>query len=166
MVVVILMQRKTQLKEQLWIGDDCTVEDQDTLRQLLLDRHQVFALTDEALGETDLVEHHIEMTDHKPIKVFPCRLPYALRAELEAELDQLLSIGCIEPSCSPYASGLILVRKKDGRLRVCLDYRSINKYTVPDRYPIPRIDELIDTVGRQKGKIFSSLDLMKGYHQI
>ena len=115
-----LMERKTQLKEQLQIGDDCTAEDQDTLRQLLLDRHQVFALTDEELGETDLVEHHIEMTEHKPIKVFPRRLPYALRAELEAELDQLLSIGCIEPSCSPYASGLVLVRKKDGRLRVCV----------------------------------------------
>ena len=160
------MKRKTHLKEQLRIGDDCTVKDQDTLRQLLLDRYQVFALTDEELGETDLVDHHIEMTDHKPIKVFPHRLPYALRAELEAELDQLLSIGCIEPSCSPYASGLVFVQKKDGRLRVCVDYQGINKYTVPDRYPIPRIDELIDTVGRQKGKIFSSLDLMKGYHQI
>ena len=152
-----LMERKTQLKEQLRIGDDCTVEDQDTLRQLLLDRHQVFALTDEELGETDLVEHRIEITDHKPIKVFPRSLPYALRAELEAELDQLLSIGCIEPSCSPYASGLVLVQKKDGRLCVCLDYRGINKYTIPDHYPIPRIDELINTVGRQKGKIFTSL---------
>ena len=119
-----LMERKTQLKEQLQIGDNCTVEDQDTLRQLLLDRHQVFALTEEELGETDLVEHHniIEMTDHKPIKVFPCRLPYALQAELETELDQLLSIGCIEPSCSPYASGLVLVWKKDSRLRVYMDY--------------------------------------------
>ena len=78
-----------------------------------MDRHQVFALTDKELGETDLVEHHIiEMTDHKPIKVFPRKLPYALCAELETELDQLLSIGCIEPSCSPYVSGLVLVRKK------------------------------------------------------
>ena len=161
-----LIERKTQLEEQLQIGDDCTVEEQDTLKQLLLDSHQVFALTDEELGETDLVEHHIEMTEHKPIKVFPRRLPYALWAELETKLDQLLSIGCIEPSCSPYASGLVLVWKKDGRLRVCVNYRGINKYTVPDRYPIPRIDELIDTVGRQKGKIFTSLDLMKGYHQI
>ena len=53
-----LMERKTQLEEQLWNGDNCTVKDQDTLRQLLLDRQQVFALTDEELGETDLVEHH------------------------------------------------------------------------------------------------------------
>ena len=52
------------------------------------------------------------MTDHKQIKVFPCRLSYTLRAELEIELDQLLSIECIEPSCSPYASGLVLMRKK------------------------------------------------------
>ena len=112
-----------------------------------------------------MVEHHIKMTAHKPIKVFPRRLLYASREELEAELNQLLNIGCIKPSCSPYASGLV-VQKKDGGLQVCVDYRGINKNTVPDRYPIPRIDELIDTVGKQQGKFFTSLDLMKGYHQI
>ena len=106
------------------------------------------------------------MSEHKPFKVFPRRLPYALREELEVELDQLLHVGCIERSCSPYASGLVLVRKKDGGLRVCVDYRGINRNTVPDRYPLPRVDELIDTVGKQKGKFFTSLDLMKGYHQI
>ena len=106
------------------------------------------------------------MTEHKPIKVFPRKLPYALREELEAELNQLLSAGCIEPSCSPYASRLVLVQKKDGGLRVCVDYHGVNRNTVPDRYPIPRIDDLIDTVGRQQGKFFTSLDLMKGYHQI
>ena len=58
------------------------------------------------------------------------------------------------------------MRKKDGGLRVCVDYRGLNKKTIPDRYPIPRIDELIDTIGRQKGKLFTSLDLMKGYHQV
>ena len=126
----------------------------------------MFALSDEELGETDLVEHQIEMSEHKPFKVFPRRLPYALREELEVESDQLLHVGCIEPSSSPYASGLVLVRKKDGGLRVCVDYRSINRNTVPDRYPLPRVDELIDTVGKQKGKFFTSLDLMKGYHQI
>ena len=59
-----------------------------------------------------------------------------------------------------------MVRKKDGSLRVCVDYRGINKDTIPDCYPIPRIDDLIDTVGRQKGQWFTTLDLMKGYHQI
>jgi len=64
-----------------------------------------------------------------------------------AELAKLLNTGCIEPSNSPYASGLMLVRKKDSGLQVCVDYRELNKNTVPDFYPIPRIDELIDTIG-------------------
>ena len=93
-------------------------------------------------------------------------MPYALRDELDSELSKLLATGCIEPSHSPYASGLVLVRKKDGSLRVCVDYRRINKDTIPDCFPMPRIDDLIDLVGRCKGKVFTTLDLMKGYHQI
>ena len=89
-----------------------------------------------------------------------------LHRELEEELDRLESTGCIEPSNGSYASNLILVSKKDGGLRVCVDYRGVNEDTVPDRYPIPRIDELIDTIGCRKGKFFSSLDLMKAYHQV
>ena len=58
------------------------------------------------------------------------------------------------------------MRKKDGGLRVCVDCRGLNKKTIPDRYPIPRIDDLIDTIGQQRGKFFTSLDLMKGYHQV
>ena len=161
-----LQGRKRHIEQHLNVGNECSHNERNSLLQLLLEKHQVFALSDEELGETDLVEHQIEMSEHKPFKVFPRRLPYALREELEVELDQLLYVGCIEPSSSPYASGLVLVRKKDGGLRVCVDYRGINKNTVPDRYPFPRVDELIDTVGKQKGKFFTSLDLMKGYHQI
>ena len=113
-----------------------------------------------------LVEHKITMKEHQPIRAPPRRLPYALREELESELGKLLDTGCVERSSSPYSSGLVLVRKKDGGLRVCVDYRGINKDTVPDCFPIPRIDDLIDMVGRCKGKVFTTLDLMKGYHQI
>ena len=126
----------------------------------------MFALSDGELGETDLVQHKIEMKEVVPFRAALRRLPYALRAELETELTRLEATGCIEQSTSPYASGLVLVRKKDGSLRVCVDYRGINKDTIPDCYPIPRIDNLIDTVGRQKGQWFTTLDLMKGYHQI
>ena len=77
-----------------------------------------------------------------------------------------METGCIEPYSSCFASGLVLVWKKDGGLRVCVDYRGVNKRTIPDHYPIPRIDDLIDMVGHFKGQIFTTLDLMKGYHQI
>ena len=79
---------------------------------------------------------------------------------------KFMKSGCIEPSTSPYASGLVLVRKKDGGLRTCVDYRGINRDTTPDCYPMPCIDDLIDMVGCCKGKVFTTLDLMKGYHQI
>ena len=102
----------------------------------------------------------------KPTRTTPRRLPYSLRTELEDELRKLLQTKCIEPSNSPYASGLVPVRKKDGSLRICVDYRALNRDTVADRYPIPRIDELIDAVGSRKGKWFTSLDLMKGYHPV
>ena len=91
---------------------------------------------------------------------------HMLRTELQDELGRLTASGCIEPSTSPYASGLVLVRKRDGSLRVCVDYWRINQGTVPDRYPMPRVDELVDAIGRRKGKYFSTLDMMKGYHQV
>ena len=161
-----LKSRQEELCSQLIFGNKCTKEERESLRQLLCDNQQVFALTDYELGEVDLVEHKLTMKEHQPIRAPPRRLPYALREELESELGKLLDIGCVEPSSSPYSSGLVLVRKKDGGLRVCVDYRGINKDTVPDCFPIPRIDDLIDMVGRCKGKVFTTLDLMKGYHQI
>ena len=126
----------------------------------------MFALTDHELGEVDLVEHKIIMKEHQLIRAPPCQLPYALREELESEVGKLLNTGCVEPSSNPYSSGLMLVHKKDGGLRVCVDYRGINKDTVPNCFPIPCIADLIDFVGQCKGKVFTTLDLVKGYHQI
>ena len=78
----------------------------------------------------------------------PRRLPYKLGDELEQELEQLMETGCIEGLC------------------VYVNYRGINKRTIPDHYCIPRIDDLIDIVGHCRGQIFTTLDLIKGYHQI
>jgi len=141
--------RQARLRPLLCVGEGCSTEERESFLQYLLTRHQVFTLSDIELAETDLVQHRIEMKESVPFRAPPQRLPYALRSELEAELIKLEATGCIKASTSPYASGLVLVRKKDGGLRVCVDYRGINKDTTPDRYPIPRIDDLIDTVGRQ-----------------
>ena len=126
----------------------------------------MFALCDEELEETGLDSHSIDTGNTKPIKTFPHRLPYVLRAELEEEMTKLMDMGCIKPSNSSYASPLVLVMKKNGGLRVCINYRDVNKDTEPDKYPMPRIDELVDMVGRKQPAIFSSLDLMWGYHQV
>jgi len=99
---------------------------------LLLAHTEVFALSDYELGETDLVTHSIDTGNSPPVKALPRRLPYVLRQELETEMQKLMDIGCIEPSSSPYASPLVLVRKKEGGIRVCVDYCNVNKNTIPD----------------------------------
>ena len=164
--IEVLEERKEELKKRLQIATSCSEEDRKQLENLLLEHSNVFALDDKELGETDLVTHNINTGSAKPVQTLPRRLPYVLRQELEAELSTLLDTGCIEPCVSPYASALVLVRKKGGGLRVCVDYRGVNKDTIPDKYPIPRIDELIDMVGRNKPQLFTSLDMMRGYHQV
>ena len=86
------------------------------------------------------------------------------RLEMETQIKDLLSKGLIEPSSSPFASPILFVRKKDGTLRMCIDYRGLNKLTVKNKYPLPRIDDLLDHL--QGSTVFSSLDLMSGYHQL
>ena len=158
--------RMDQLRQQIKISDHCSDEERDLLLNRLLEKNEVFALCDEELGETDTVQHFIDTFGAKPVKEAARRLPYALRQQLEVELDKLLKIKCIEPANSPYASPLVLVRKPDGNLRVCVDYRSANKDTIPDRYLLPRVDELIDAIGARKAIYFTTLDLMRGYHQV
>ena len=159
-------ERAKQVEARLSIGKNCSPAERKALVQLMIQNQGVFALTEKELGQTDLVERTIQMNEPTPIRTLPRRLPYVLMNELESELKELLDIGCIEPSSSSFASGLVLVRNKDGSLRVCVDYRGINKKTVLDCYPIPRIDDLINTVGWCHGNIFTTLNLMKGYHQI
>jgi len=96
-----VMKREVALLSQLKIGDAGTPEEQRCLKRLLCSMNEVFALSDHELGETDLIEHHIDLeSGSKPFRTSPRRLPYALRAELETELMQLLESRCIEPSTS------------------------------------------------------------------
>ena len=152
------------MHKQLQIGSQWTESERKQLEELLLSLGDVFALQDSELGETDLVTHTIDTGNAKPVQTSPRQLPYVLCQELEQELASLLDTSCIEPNSSPYASALVLVRKKNSALCMCVDY---SKNTVPDQYPYQlRIDELIDMIGRNKPRVFTSLDLMKGYHQV
>ncbi|KAJ9509347.1 hypothetical protein QJQ45_001810 [Haematococcus lacustris] len=97
----------------------------------------------------------------------PYKRMYKLSPEEEAEVKkqmaELLAKGLFEPSNSPYGAPILFVQKKDGSLRMCIDYRALNKFTVRDRYPLPRIDDLFDKLAGKR--VFSSLDLQSGYHQ-
>ena len=85
-------------------------------------------------------------------------------AEVKRQVADLLERGLIEPSTSPYGSPVLFVQKKDGSLRMCIDYRALNKQTVKNRYPMPRIDDLLDKLAC--AKVFSSLDLQSAYNQV
>ncbi|KAJ9520454.1 hypothetical protein QJQ45_000206 [Haematococcus lacustris] len=84
--------------------------------------------------------------------------------ELRRQITDLLAKGLIEPSSSPFAAPVLFVQKKSGELRMCIDYRQLNKITIRDQYPLPRIDDLFDQLAGKT--VFSSLDLQAGYHQI
>eukprot|EP00253_Pinus_taeda_P033707 PITA_33707 len=94
----------------------------------------------------------------------PYRHPKSYRDEIERAIQELLALGHIQPSTSPFASSVVFEKKKDGTLRMYIDCRALNKKTLKNRYPIPRIDELMDEL--RGARFFSKVDLRSGYHQI
>ena len=93
------------------------------------------------------VEHNIVLEEGtSPIQIPPYRHPKNFIDEIDKAIQELLELGLIRPSSSPYASSVVLVKKKYGTLRMCIDFRALNKKTIKNRYPIPRIDELMDEV--------------------
>jgi hypothetical protein len=100
----------------------------------------------------------------QPISVAPYRMsPLELR-ELKSQLEELLQKHFIRPSVSPWGAPVLLVKKKDGTMRLCIDYRQLNKVTIQNKYPLPRIDDLLDQL--RGATVFSKIDLRSGYHQI
>ena len=111
------------------------------------------------------VEFEIKMEEGAtPPSKPPYRLSPKEHDELQAQIDYLLVQGHIRPSNSPYGAPILFVPKKDGRWHMCVDYRALNRQTIQDQYPLPRIDNLLDRLGRAKH--FTMLDLASGYHQI
>ena len=116
------------------------------------------------MGRTNLFKHHIKLTDPVPFKEAYRRIPPQMYDEVKAHLQEMLDLGAIRPSNSPWASAIVLVRKKDGRLRFCIDLRKLNNRTVKDAYSLPRIESILDSLGG--AQIFFTLDLKAGYWQV
>ncbi|KAL0560669.1 hypothetical protein IC582_001079 [Cucumis melo] len=111
------------------------------------------------------VEFAIELeSDTVPISRAPYRMAPAELKELKVQLQELLDKGFIRPSVSPWGAPVLFVKKKDGSMRLCIDYRELNKVTVKNRCPLPRIDDLFDQL--QGATVFSKIDLRSGYHQL
>ena len=111
----------------------------DQLQELLKANVDVFALNDGEVGCTGVVRHLIDTGEYMPIKQPARRLPFVHRETVSQMIDDMLSRKIIQPSCSPWSSPIVLVPKKDGTMRFCIDYRQLNRVTRKDVYPLPRI---------------------------
>ena len=118
---------------------------------------------------TNAVKHNIRLTDETPVYAKSYRYPYAMKDEIQKQIKKLLDNKIIRPSISPYSAPVWIVPKKidasgEKKFRMVVDYRKLNEKTVTEKYPVPRIDEILDNLG--KCVYFSTIDLAQGFHQI
>ena len=135
----------------------------EQINALLVNYAHVFATNTSKLGRTDAITHRIETTG-APIRQSIRRTPPLQREAVGKLLDEMKNKNIVSPSSSPWASPIVLVPKKDGSIRLCVDYRKVNEVTRKDTYPIPRIDDTLDTLAGSRW--FSTLDLKSGYWQV
>ena len=152
--------RKTFIQPRRQLSEEESLQ----MSELLGNYHDIFSLSDDERGETDLMEFSIDTGSASPKRQAARRIPFAARQEITSQLDKMQRNNVVKPSESPWASPVVLVRKKEGTLRFCVDYRTLNSVTKPDLFPLPRINDLLDQLG--KSKFFSTLDLKSGYWQI
>ena len=143
------------------IGEGLSDEQSGELREMLKEFADV--MQDEP-GRTNLIEHRIEVNGARPVRQAPYRIPYAYRELVQEEMKEMEEKGVIEKSSSEWASPIVLVGKKDGSMRLCVDFRRLNAVTQMDAYPMPRVDELIDKLG--SACYITTLDLSRGYWQV
>lgn len=134
------------------------------LRSLLKKYNHVFSKTENDRGLTNLVEHRIDTGDARPIKQPPRRVPFHLRDELETQVQEMLQDGVVEQCSGPWSSPVVLVKKKSGAFRFCVDYRRLNAVTRKDAHGLPRIDDSLASMAG--AAFFTNLDLTSGYWQV
>ncbi|XP_066975378.1 uncharacterized protein [Macrobrachium rosenbergii] len=117
-----------------------------------------------APGRTSLLQHDVDVGSASPVKQSPYRLNPIKRDIVEKEIKYMLEHDLIQPSVSPWSSPIVLVKKSDGKFRMCVDYRKVNTSTKNDSFPLPRIDDCLDQIG--SSKFITKLDLLKGYWQV
>ena len=156
--------RKEKISELFWDDLNLGEEHKKSFCEFLMQHHLAFSLEDGERGETDLLQLEIDTGEALPKKQRLRRMPFPVREEVSKQLQKMQDSGVIQPSTSPWASPVVLVRKKDGTHRFCVDYRELNSVTKQDTFPLPRVDDLLDQLGETC--YFSSLDLASGYWQI
>ena len=135
----------------------------EMLEEVLEKNKDMFSNDDLDIGDIPDFQMPIHLVDQEPVSAAYRKIPPHLYNEVKNFIDDLVSNGWVRESCSSYSSPIVCVRKKCGGLRMCVDYRALNAKTVPDSQPIPRIQDILDSLGGSKW--FSTLDMSKAYHQ-
>lgn len=146
---------------------EAAVEDEhqrSLLKQLVEKNTGVFSQHPMDYGHTKTVQHEIPLVDSKPFRLPYRKIPPSQWQDVRRLLTEMEAAGVIRPSKSPYASPVVIVMKKDGSLRLCIDYRKLNSCSTRDAFPLPRIEEALEALGQ--AKYFSTLDLTSGYWQV
>jgi hypothetical protein len=146
------------------LGTDLNIEQRKQFFDLIEKYKKCFARKYEDLGRCKTAEFEIETDNAKPIYILPYRKSQVERVMIREEVEKMLRAGIIRPSKSPWSSPVVMVPKKDGSKRFCVDYRKLNKVTQQDCFPLPRIDDTLDRLSGSK--YLTVIDLKSGYWQI
>ena len=161
--VNIIHEPVNDIINELDVGD-LEKEDLDAVLSMFSERELAFSKSDLDIGCAGVTSHKIVLHDDTPIRQKPRRFPDPVNKELERQCEELRKMDIIKCSSSPYSSPIVPIRKKDGTLRMCIDYRSLNSITKADRFPIPSMNDLI--FGLHGMQYFTTIDLKKGYYHV
>ena len=140
------------------------MEQQKRFIKLIYENQEVFSLYDGDLGYCEKIKYSIPTTTDKPVYLPHRQIPIQLQSKVKKCLDAWLKAGIIRPLKSPYASQVVIVRKKTGEIRLCIDFRKLNAISIRESFPLPRIEEALQAV--QAAIWFTSFDLAQGYLQM
>ncbi|XP_069108215.1 uncharacterized protein, partial [Argopecten irradians] len=160
-IITIPPPTRTESIDDVAVSELLTSDQTTDIRNILAEFEDV--LTD-VPGKTNLGKHDIKTTTCEPVRVKSHSIPYSMKNTIKEELDKMLRMGVIEPSESPYAAPVVIVREKDGTNRFCIDFRQLNRVTIFDAEPMPNADDIFARLSGHK--YFSRLDLIKGYWQV
>ena len=147
-----------------WTQSSLTPTERTSLQRLLDEYSDLFSTGPGDIGRTTVTTHSISTGSSQPIRRRPYRQPFHVRQEVERHVQNMLDSDVIKPSSSPWSSPIIMVPKKDGTFRFCVDFRHLNEVTIKDAFPLPRVDETLESLGG--ARYFSTLDLASGYWQV
>ena len=169
-VPVTSSEKISYLRSKGFSLDTCAIEN-DTFSEfinLIYDYRDIFAYSETDIPECNLLKCHLSTyADAKPTRSRPYRLSDEMRVQVDRQLDQLLAAGVIaEENGSPFASPIVMIRKRDNTWRFCVDFRRLNAVSIPLYHELPLLDDILDLMTRNKAKYMTTLDMRSAYHQL